>query len=162
MILPPMKHKTSPLPDIARLDRIAQSLRLWVLELMAFVAAQFGFDVRKDIAAACADAKLLVAAYAVHIARPADPLPSERPWGARRGLRYAGSHRRVRHFMRGVKVRSLKGLRLLLENMGAAIARMVKRLGRARVRRRLVAVAFVAEACRCAVHVRTCEGADTS
>lgn len=155
-----MKH--APLPDIARLDRIAQSLRLWVLELMAFVAAHFGFDVRKDIRAACTEAKLLVVAYAVNIARPADPLPSERPWGARRGLRYAGSHRRVRHFMRGVKVRSLKDLRRLLDNIGVAIARMVKRLRRARVRRRLVAVFLVPAACRSVVHARSQEGADTS
>ena len=160
-----MRHET-PIPDIDRLNRLTQSLRLWVLELVAYVGAVLGLDCRKALRGAvreaCAEAKCIVVAYALHHGRHADPLPSERPWRARRGCRYTRTGARLRAFTRGVAVKSLRDLRALFDDLDRAIAAMLKRFRRARVRRRLVAVRPRAEVVMCIAWACAPDGADTS
>ena len=160
-----MRH-APPIPDIDRLNRLAQSLRLWVLELVAYVGAMLGVDVRKALRGAvreaCAEGKLIVVAYALHHGRHAAPLPSERPWGARRGCRYTRTGARLRVFTRGVRVKSLRDLRALFDDLDRAIARMLKRFRRARVRRRLVAVRPRADVVTCVAGAGALAAADTS
>jgi hypothetical protein len=116
-----------------------------VLELIVLAGALVGVDCRKAlrgaIREACAEAKLIVVALAVHRGRHAPPLPSERIHGAPCGWRYTRTGARLRVFTRGVAVKSLRDLRRLMDNLEDAVARMLKRFARARVRRRLLAVA---------------------
>ncbi len=150
-----MTHRTPHLPDIAFLDRATHSLRLWVLDVLAMLADLMGGGFRAAVRAAtrdaCADVKLLVVGYAVQHRLAAAPLASERRHGAPRGFRYARARRGLRAFTRGVRVKTLDDVRRVLGDLETAVARMVARFARARVRRRLVAVASgaarVASAC---------------
>ncbi len=158
-----MKHIVRRKPDIARVNAIARSLKLWVLEIVAWVARFAGVRFRPDISEEIYAAKLCVFLHAIHRC-PARgrAIAAARGYCARRGVRVSRPGGALRVWTRGVKVRGLKQLRALLDDMEPAIAAMVKRLMRHSIVKRLISVAPAAARCVSAAPAPAAEAADTS
>ncbi len=157
-----MKHTTRRKPDIARVNAIARSLRLWVLEIVAWVAGLAGVKFFPDIAEEIYAAKLCVFLRAVHRCDKRGRGFARRHWrGAAPGFRYRFKRGHLRAFTRVVKIRDLPELRDLLDDMEPAIARVVRQLKKQSIHTHLVPVAPRAERC---IDLTTFapEGADTS
>ena len=158
-----MKHIVRKKPDIARVNAIAQSLRLWVLEIIAWVAAFAGVKFRPDISEEIYAAKLCVFLHAIHRCDARGRGFARKHWrGAAPGFRYTFKRGQVRAFTRVVKVRGVQQLRALLDDMEPAIARVVRQLKKQSIHTHLVPVAPRADACIAAVTNIAPEGADTS
>jgi hypothetical protein len=126
-------------PDIARVNAIAQSLRLWVLEIVAWVAGLMGVKFRPDISEEIYAAKLCVFLNAIHRCGERGHIRARRHWrGAPAGFRYSFKRGQLRSFTRVVKIRDLHDLRVLLDDMEPAIARVVKQLRKNAVHTHLV------------------------
>jgi hypothetical protein len=158
-----MKHIVRKKPDIARVNAIAQLLRLWVLEIVAWVSGLAGVKFRPDIAEEVRAAKLCVFLHAVaRCPARGRAIRTAQAHSARRGHRITRPGGALRVWTRGVKIRGLKQLRALLEDMEPAIAVMVKRLMRPSIVMRLIADAPGVERCVAVTFAPAPEGADTS
>ena len=158
--------QTHKAPDPERLHVLTAGLRAWLMDVVVWLAEWLGvrlpremkLDLRRELARTLADARLLVflLAYA-RLRLPAPVSHASRPLSAPRGCRRArdtGGDGRV--FRRGMKLSGfsvaarLRALRDLFDNLGAAIARMRRRLLR---RWRGLAIVLVAAAAARAVGV---------
>ncbi|KAF0182175.1 MAG: hypothetical protein IV086_00390 [Hyphomonadaceae bacterium] len=158
-----MKHIIHKKPDIARVNAIAQSLRLWVLEIAAWVARLVGVKFRPDIAEEIYAAKLCVFLHAIDRCDQRGRAFARRHWrGAPPGFRYAFKRGKLRAFTRVVKLRDLPELRELLDDMEPAIARVVAQLKKKSIHTCLVPVAPRADDCIAACAHLAPECADTS
>ncbi|KAF0178195.1 MAG: hypothetical protein IV086_15480 [Hyphomonadaceae bacterium] len=158
-----MKHTHPPRPDIARVNAIAQSLRLWVLEIIAWIAGIAGVKFRPDISEEIYAAKLCVFLHAVHRCDQRGRGFARRHWrGAAPGFRYAFKRGQLRAFTRVVKIRTLTNLRKLLNDMEPAIARVVRQLKKQSIHTHLVPVAPGADTCIAAIANMAPEESDTS
>jgi hypothetical protein len=158
-----MRHKTPRRPDIARVNAVARSLKLWVLEIVAWVSALVGVRFRPDISEEIYAAKLCVFLNAVHRCGERGRVFMRRHWrGAAPGFRYRFQRAQLRAFTRVVKVRELTDLRDLLDDMEPAIARVLRQLRKSAIHTHLVPVAPRADACSAAVVAFAPEEADTS
>jgi hypothetical protein len=157
-----MKHQTRRKPDIDRVNLIARRLRLWVLEIIAWVAAIAGVKFRPDIAEEIYAAKLCVFLHAIHRCDDRGRVFMRRHWrGAAPGFRYRFQRAQLRAFTRVVKIKNLPELRDLLDDMEPAIARVLRQLRKSAIHTHLVPVAPRAEEC-IAVANAAVEAADTS
>ena len=158
-----MQHIVRKKPDIARVNAIAQSLRLWVLEIVAWVAGIAGVTFRPDIAEEIYAAKLCVFLHAIHRCDTRGRGFARKHWrGAAPGFRYRFKRGQLRAFTRVVKIRELADLRAVLDDMEPAIARVVRQLRKQSIHTHLVPVAPRADACIAAIAGIAPEGADTS
>jgi hypothetical protein len=158
-----MKHIVRKKPDIARVNAIARSLRLWVLEIIAWMAGIAGVKFRPDIAEEIYAAKLCVSLHAIHRCDERGRGFARKHWrGAPPGFRYAFKRSKLRAFTRVVKLRDLAELRDLLDDMEPAIARVVAQLKKKSIHTCLVPVAPRADVCIAACMRLAPEGADTS
>ena len=129
-------------PDIERVNAIARSLRLWVLEIVVWAAGLAGMRFKPDISEEVYAAKLCVFLNAVaRCPRRGRAIRAGRAGAAPTGVRFQRQRGALRSYTRGVKVRGIMALRALLEDMEPAIAAMVKRLARYSVVVRPVAFA---------------------
>ncbi|MBT9444569.1 MAG: hypothetical protein IV086_02590 [Hyphomonadaceae bacterium] len=162
-----MRHEPRRKPDIAkpdleRVNTIARRLRLWVLEIVAWVAAIAGVKFRPDISEEIYAAKLCVFLNAIHRCDNRGRVFMRRHWrGAAPGLRYRFQRAQLRAFTRVVKVRDLAELRDLLDDMEPAIARVLRQLRKHAIHAHLVPVAPRADDC-IAVATFAVKAADTS
>ena len=158
-----MKHIVRKKPDIARVNAIAQSLRLWVLEIVAWVSALVGVKFRPDIAEEIYAAKLCVFLKAIYRCDERGRGFARKHWrGAAPGFRYRFKRGQLRAFTRVVKIRGVQQLRALLDDMEPAITRVVRQLKKQSIHTHLVPVAPRADACIAAIAHIAPESADTS
>ncbi|TPW01931.1 MAG: hypothetical protein FD124_3563 [Alphaproteobacteria bacterium] len=151
-----MKHIVRKKPDIA-------SLRLWVLEIVAWMAGIAGVKFRPDIAEEIHAAKLCVFLHAVHRCDERGRGFARKHWrGAAPGFRYRFKRGQLRAFTRVVKIRGVQQLRVLLDDMEPAIARVVRQLRKSAIHSHLVPVAPRADDCIATITDIAPEGADTS
>ncbi|MBT9445545.1 MAG: hypothetical protein IV086_07605 [Hyphomonadaceae bacterium] len=147
-----MRHPNAPRPvrsrpDIERVNAIAQCLRLWAVEVVAWLAGLIGVRFRPDIREEVHAAKLCVFLNAVARCRQRGrAIRAGRARAAPPGIRFQHQRAALRTYTRVVKVRGIKQLRALLDDMEPAIAAMVKRLARYSVVVRPVAFAPPAHA----------------
>jgi hypothetical protein len=134
-----MRHEPRRKPDIDRVNLIARRLRLWVLEIIAWVAAFAGVKFRPDISEEVYAAKLCVFLNAIHCCGERGHIRARRHWrGAPAGFRYSFKRGQLRSFTRVVKIRDLHDLRVLLDDMEPAIAKVVRQLRKNAVHTHLV------------------------
>ena len=155
-------------PDIERVNAIAQSLRLWAVEVVAWLAGLIGVKFRPDIREEVHAAKLCVFLNAVaRCPRRGRAIRAGRARAAPVGVRFQRQRGALRSYTRGVKsggvkIRGIHQLRALLDDMEPAIAAMVKRLARYSVVVRPVAFAPPAHALASVAAERAPAPADTS
>jgi hypothetical protein len=124
-----MKHVVRKKPDIERINATAQSLRLWVLEMLVWVAGFVGIRFKPDIRTEIDAAKRIVFLTAIHRSDERGRTFARRHWrNAPRGFRCQHTHGGVRAFLRVVKIRDLTELRDLLDDMEPAIRRVIRQL----------------------------------
>ena len=163
-----MRHEARKKPDIAkpdleRVNTIARRLRLWVLEIIAWVAAIAGVKFRPDISEEIYAAKLCVFLHAIHRCNDRGRVFMRRHWrGAAPGFRYRFQRAQLRAFTRVIKIRDLPELRDLLDDMEPAIARVMMQLRKHAIHSHLVPVAPPADECIPAASDFAIEVADTS
>jgi hypothetical protein len=158
-----MKHTVRKKPDIARVNAIAQSLKLWVLEIVAWMAGIAGVKFRPDISEEIYAAKLCVFLHAVHRCDQRGRGFARKHWrGAPPGFCYRFKRGQLRAFTRVVKIRGVQQLRALLDDMEPAIARVVRQLKKQSIHTHLAPVAPRADGCIAAIAAIASEGADTS
>ncbi len=157
-----MKHAPPKKPDIARVNAIARSLRLWVLEIVAWMAGIVGVRFRPDISEEIYAAKLCVFLNAVHRCDNRGRVFMRRHWrGAAPGFRYRFKRGQLRAFTRIVKIRDLADLRDLLDDMEPVIAQVLQQLRKSAIHTHLVPVAPRADDCVAVANIAV-EAADTS
>ena len=160
----------SPLRQhIARYQNLARSLRLWVMDLLAWWVMTFGdraarIALQHDVIEARRQTRDLV--FMAMVARMTFQKRKRgrmRPPSARAGFRYAVRALRVqRIYTRGLKLRTLKDIRRVLDDFERAVARAIARVPKRVATGRLVAVAPPADAFRFGVIAHALDGADTS
>jgi hypothetical protein len=134
-----MKHTTRRRPDITRVNATAQSLRLWVLEMIAWVAGLVGVKFRPDIRVEIGAAKRIVFLNAIHRCDERGRTFARRHWrNAPRGFRCQHTHGGIRAYLRVVKIRDLADLRCVLDNMEPAIRRVIRQLKKSSMHTHLV------------------------
>ena len=163
-------------PDPERLHVLAQSLRLWLMDVCVWLAEWLGvklprdmrMEMRRELARALRRTRMLVLLLAVSrmhipVVTPRTMRPASAPPGfrlARRGGGGRGYDRGVRLPGRTLAAR-LRALRDLFDNLGAAVQRMLKHL---RKRWRGACLCLSAPVCECLrplAHVMP-DGVDTS
>lgn len=127
----PLRHK------LERIRAAAESLRLWVLAMLAWLATWCGdrtarIETRADLRDARRRAReIFFLAVAAHMAfhRPEGRCTTRRPFGAAPGTRYR-SHRfnAIRLTTRGLKLNSFADIRRALDRFDATVARLLARL----------------------------------
>jgi hypothetical protein len=127
---------TKPLrSSIDKIKIHVRSLRVWVLELFAWWVLAFGssaerISLRRDIREARSQARELI--FLMMISRMTFQKHARqwmRPPSARSGFRYA--HRRlnlVRLYTRGIRLRSLRDIRDVLNDFERVVQRAIKRV----------------------------------
>ena len=130
-------------PDPEKLHVFAQSLRLWLLDVCVWLAEWLNvklprdmrMEMRRELARALRETRMLVFLLAVSrmhipVVTPRTMRPSSAPPGFRLARRGGGG----RGYDRGVRLRGrtlgarLRELRDLFDDLGAAVARMLKHL----------------------------------
>lgn len=147
----------------------AQSLRLWVVELLAWWAATFGdrnarLEVQRATIEARAQTRELV--FLMMVSRMTFQRRQRswmRPPSARRGFRYAQRRLNlIRLYTRGLTLGSLKDIRRVLDDIEAIVARLIARVPGFVTTGALVAVAPPRIAMICNAPPFCAEAADTS
>lgn len=149
----------------------AQSLRLWVLEILAWMAAAVGFregriavrakqsEVRRDLR------ELLFAMMCARMTfrKREGALPTVLPRSAPPGFRYAVRRLNVdRLYTRGVAMKTFRQMLAVLKDLDRVVARAIARVPKRRALGAIVAVAPPeATLVQCTL-ARAPEGADTS
>jgi hypothetical protein len=154
-----MRHQPPRKPDIARVNAVAQSLKLWVLEIIAWVTGLAGVKFRPDIAEEIYAAKLCVFLNAVHRCDQRGRVFMRRHWrGAAPGFRYRFQRAQLRAFTRVVKIRGLK----ISWTTWSPPSRVLRQLRKSAIHTHLVPVAPAAERGSAAITGFAVEAADTS
>ncbi|KAF0186584.1 MAG: hypothetical protein IV086_09490 [Hyphomonadaceae bacterium] len=159
----PLQHR------IAKLTATARTLRLWVVELIAWWVMTFGdraarIALQGDVIAARRETRDLV--FMAMVARMRFQKRKAqwmRPPSARAGFRYRFRSWRVqRIYTRGLKLRTLKDIRRVLDDFERVVTRAIARVPKHVATGGLVAVAPPAAIFTCTVLTPAPEGADTS
>ncbi len=149
----------------------AQSLRLWVLEILAWMAAAVGFRqgriaVREMQCEVRRDLRELV--FAMMCARMTfrkreGALPTVLPRSAPPGFRFAWRRLNVdRLYTRGIAMRTFRQMQAVLNDLDRVVARAIARVPKRSAPGAIVAVAPPAEIFNDAAVAPAPEGADTS
>jgi hypothetical protein len=154
---------------IARYQNLARSLRLWVMELIAWWVMTFGdraarIALQSNVIEARRQTRDLV--FMAMIARMTFQ-KCERKWtrppSAREGFRYQARALRVqRIYTRGLGLKTLKDIRAVLDDFERIVERAIAGLPRRVMTGSLVAVAPPADAFRLGAIAHALECADTS
>jgi len=159
-------------PHLADIDAYAQSLKLWVLELVAWVAALLDsragrIEVQKMMMTARSDLRALIFLKMVArlrlLQRSGARSAPVRPNAAPPGFRYAWrSLPAMKVLTRGIRLKTLADLKRVLDHMDDVVDRALARRPRTVTRWALVAVAPVAQRLPSCAFTHTPDGADTS
>ncbi len=159
----PLQH------HIARITAAARALRLWVVDLIAWWVMTFGdrnarIALQHDIIEARREARELV--FMAMVARMRFQKRKSRwmrPPSARAGFRYVCRTMRVqRIYTRGLKLKTLKDIRRVLDDFERIVRRAIARVPKQVSTGGLVAVAPPAVIFSCTARASAAEGADTS
>jgi hypothetical protein len=133
------------------------------MEVVAWLATLIGVKFRPDIREEVHAAKLCVFLNAIaRCPQRGRAIRAGRARAAPMGVRFQDQRSALRTYTRGVKIRGIRELRDLLDDMEPAIARMVKRLERYSVVVRAVAFAPPAEVLASVAQDHAPTPADTS
>jgi hypothetical protein len=164
-IINPLQHHR------AKIDAFAQSLKLWVLELAAWLVMMMNsragrIQLQHLLIEARQDIRVLIALQMglrlrIHAGRRLATGHGQCSVSSGFRVRLRRG-RRLRLFTRGIALKSLRGMQRVIADLDGVVTRALARLPRRLARTSVVMVAAMADVLRMLAHAPAPEGVDTS